>query len=82
MEDMVLVFHQKMGGYMPMFLFYVKSVYYFCDLYRYICMYVYFPCPVITNIFILCRDLDPSCARSQSLAGTLNGIMFMETHPA
>lgn len=44
-------------------------------------MYEHFPCPVLTNIFILCADLDPSFARSQSLVGALNGIIFMETHP-
>lgn len=44
--------------------------------------YVYFPCPVLTNIFLLCTDLDPSGATSQSLVGMLNGIMFVEMHPS
>lgn len=44
-------------------------------------MYVHFPSPVLTNIFILYIVLDPGFGRSQSLVGALNGIIFMETHP-
>lgn len=44
-------------------------------------MYLHFPCPVLTNIFILYLVLDPGFGRSQSLVGALNGIIFMETHP-